>query len=67
MPAGWNKWGNKKKKKSNSLDGDFNSPEYKITQHHAHRGCFNDSSQRWASPSSIKVSLHDQRQGNANI
>lgn len=37
------------KKRSNSLDGDFNSPECNITHHHAHGGHFNGSSPRWAS------------------
>lgn len=39
----------------------------KLLQHYcAHGGRFNDSSQRLASPTTIKVSLHDQSQSNTN-
>lgn len=37
-----------------------------LPHYHARGGRFNDSSQRLASPTTIKVTLHDQRQSNTN-
>lgn len=37
-----------------------------LLHYQARGGRFNDSSQRLASPTTIKVTLHDQRQSNTN-